>query len=178
MLGLPQQAGQQLLGQCHSPAVWQPGSAGASVVHGGVRGGAGTATLLCASAAVSSGDCECQINRERLRCQASAAALLAVEEAVSHGAGPRCASRPSGRQMWIRAGEVGLLVEQGWVRSVLEHLTRSRSRVCQWEWAQRLHNRTGEVEFLGLVPAWCQRAVREAVRQLLCFSFYICKMPL
>lgn len=62
-------------------------------------------------------------------------------------------------EMWVRASKVGLLVERDWVWSISERLTGSRSRVCPWEQAQWLHSRTGEVEFLGLIPAWCQRAV-------------------
>lgn len=75
------------------------------------------------------------------------------------GQGPVCFEAIGRAETWVRAGEVGPLVEQGWVWSISEHLTRSRSRICPWEWAQRLRSRTGEVEFLGLAPAWCQRAV-------------------
>lgn len=137
LLGLPQHAGQQLLGQCHSPAAWQLGSVGAPVVHGGVWGGAGTATLLSASAAVGSGDRRCQINRERPRCQTSAVALRR-DAGCGRGGEPWgraqvCFEAIRRAETWVRAGEVGLLVEQGWVWSISEHLTRSRSRICPWE---------------------------------------------
>lgn len=95
------------------------GSAGAPVVCGGVRGDAGTAILLRALAAVRSRDCECQINRERLRYQASAVSLQrdagCRREGELWGRAQRCFKRPSGRQRrgsglvrlgcwWSRAG--------------------------------------------------------------------------
>lgn len=75
-----------------------------------------------------------------------------MEEGVSHGAQPRCAIRQA--ETGVRAGTVGLLVEWGWAWSIFDPLSGSRSRVCRWEWAHQLHSRTGEGEFLGLVPAW------------------------
>ena len=99
----------QLGGGGHKHAGSNRGTTGswgdvARLLHGssrGARGGAGAATLLCASAAARSGDRERRINWERPWYRASVGALrrdAGSGRGVGRGAEPRCAPRPSGGQ--------------------------------------------------------------------------------
>lgn len=58
-----------------------------------------------------------------------------MEERLSHGTGPRYASRLSGRQRWgSRLARLKDAWEKNWMWSTAEeHLTGSRFRVCLWE---------------------------------------------